>query len=136
MNTLHSTLLRYRWLAVWLAAAAMLVKVLVPTGFMPAVVDGVMVVELCTGEGLKTVAVALPISEEHKSGQTSSAHDMPCAFAGLAAPVLGPVQPALLAAALAFILLAALHIPQTPRFSAPARLRPPLRGPPLLRVRS
>lgn len=127
---MHETLLRYRWLAVWLAAAALLVKVLVPTGFMPTVVDGVMVVELCTGEGLKSVAVDVSSEGGHTSG-----HDMPCAFAGLTAPVLGAVDPALLALAIMFILAAALHTPQQAPHTAAQRLRPPLRGPPGLRVR-
>lgn len=128
---MHTILLRYRWLAVWLAAAALLVKVLVPTGFMPAVVDGVMVVELCTGEGLKSVAVAVPSNEGHKSS-----NDMPCAFGGLSAPALGATDPALLALAIVFIIAAALHMPQHAPRTALLRLRPPLRGPPGLRVRS
>lgn len=129
---MHRTLLRHRWLAVWLAAFALFLKVLVPTGFMPAVVDGVMVVELCTGEGLKSVAVAMPQDDGHETAM----HDMPCAFAGLSAPVIGAVDPVLLAAALTFILLAALLLPQAPLPSAPLRLRPPLRGPPIPGVRS
>lgn len=128
---MHHMLLRYRWLAVWLAAAALLVKVLVPTGFMPAVVDGVMVIELCTGDGLKSVAVATPTESKHTGG-----NDMPCAFAGLAAPMMGAVDPALLALAILFILAAALHTPQQTPHTATLRLRPPLRGPPGLRVRS
>jgi len=132
MNTLHATLLRHRRLAAWLAAAALLVKVLVPTGFMPAVVGGVMVVELCTGAGLKSVAVAVPQDDEHGSGTA----DMPCAFAGLAAPVLGAADPALLALALVFIIAAALHTPQQAPRTAALRLRPPLRGPPDVCVRS
>ena len=92
---------------------------------------GVMVVELCTGEGLKSVAVAVPSESGHKGS-----HDMPCAFTGLAAPVLGAVDPALLALALVFIIAAALQTPQQAPRTATLRLRPPLRGPPGLRVRS
>jgi hypothetical protein len=128
---MHKILLRYRWLAVWLAAAALLVKVLVPTGFMPAVVDGVMVIELCTGEGLKSVAVATPTESKHTGG-----NDMPCAFAGLSAPMMGAIDPALLALAILFMLAAGLHTPQHTPHTATLRLRPPLRGPPDLRVRS
>lgn len=128
---MHATLLRYRWLAVWLAAATLLVKILVPTGFMPAVVDGVMVIELCTGDGLKSVAVATPTESKHKGG-----NDMPCAFAGLATPMMGAIDPTLLALALVFILAAALHTPQQAPRTAAMRLRPPLRGPPGLSVRS
>lgn len=72
----------------------------------------------------------------HAGDQAPAEHgggEVPCAFAGLSAPVLGGADAVLMIVALAFTALLLLFA--APRRPVPvhARLRPPLRGPPLPR---
>src|SRR3546814_9327939 len=67
VTMIRSFLARHRWLAIWLAGAALMLKVLVPAGFMPTVSSGTILVQLCSGQGPQTVMMELPgrRSEEH-----------------------------------------------------------------------
>lgn len=130
-------LLAQRHLAVLICVGALLMKLLVPTGYM---IDGASGrITLCGDAGPATTMMAMPAmhgdtaghgsdhgkSKEHKS-------DMPCAFAGLSFAMLGATDPIQLAALIAFVLALGLVATVPPTPSRSAYLRPPLRGPPAI----
>lgn len=111
-----------------------MLRLLVPTGFMPVTAaDGTLTVRICSGDMAETtVRIAIPRGPTgHGDGQTPAKADAPCAFAGLAMPMLSGADVLLLAAAIAFVLAVAFASVPAPPFRRPARLRPPLRGPPI-----
>lgn len=129
-------LLAQRLVPVLICAAALLLKVLVPTGYMIVPDDGRITVAVCSGFGPQTMEIVIPGMDHATPGSDSSkdggAGDMPCAFAGLSTQFLGAVDAVLLVAALAIVAGQALRpmVRRLPR--AALYLRPPLRGPPLL----
>ncbi|QKS01890.1 hypothetical protein F9288_01725 [Sphingomonas sp. CL5.1] len=114
-----------------IVAAALAVRVLVPAGFMPTLDGGRIVIGICNGYGPATMAIAIPGLEHHDGEDGDRAHS-PCAFADLALPMIGGADPVQLAGALLFILALALLLAEALPPRAAARLRPPLRGPPLV----
>lgn len=115
----------------WLIALALLAKMLVPAGFMPVFSTDGVTIELCTGFGPQKMVVAIP-GTAHRDGKPMEAHaDMPCAFAGLAAPSLAATDAAVALVAIAFILRIARHVATRDPGPAPPFLRPPSRGPPV-----
>lgn len=140
-------LLAQRHLAVLLCAATLLLKLLVPTGYMIASDHGRLSIMICSGmsaepAGIAMAGIAMPAMDHAMTMANGTMPDtgkstdhgkaeMPCAFAGLSAQVLGAVNVVLLAIALAAVaVMALLAIPRVAPRSAPY-LRPPLRGPPL-----
>ena len=127
-------LLQYRALAAWLIAAALLMKMLVPAGWMTDSSGGAFAIELCSGYGPATSVAAEPPmathGHHHEHGADHGKAEQPCAFAGLAAPALGGADPVVLALAIAFIIAAVFRIAAVTTPRAPVFLRPPLRGPP------
>lgn len=136
-------LLAHRRLAVPICAAALLMKLLVPTGFMIATDHGRLSIVVCPGTVPSKPGAAPMVMGDHAamadhagSGRDDAPGDhgepeLPCAFAGLSAASLGAVDPVQLAALVAFVMglgLAALPLPSLPRRQ---HLRPPLRGPPV-----
>lgn len=119
-------------LAALIIAAALAVRVLVPAGYMPTLDNDRVVIGICSGYGPTMMAMAIPGLEQptHHGGDGDQARS-PCAFADLALSVIGGADPIQLAEALLFILTVGLVfiVPLPPRVAA--RLRPPLRGPPL-----
>ena len=118
-----------------LVVAALALKLLVPTGFMPiAGADGTITVQICSGLAMapKTMTIAvsgMPGGQgEHRSPASA---DTPCAFAGLMMPMVAGADPLLLAVAIAFVMAIVASLAPRAWFASPARLRPPLRGPPL-----
>lgn len=70
---------------------------------------------------------------EHGSEDNSSSNPSnPCAFAGITKLATGSADPELLVISIAFALLLALAPRAIPHASKSVRLRPPLRGPPVL----
>jgi len=128
MLRLRHHLRTHRWLAFALIAAALLVRVCVPVGFMPVAQDGTLRLAFCSGYGpMPAIDVTMPGMKHHPhEAQMQS----PCAFADLALVAIGGADPIQLAALLLFVLATGLAValPLPPR--APARLRPPLRAPP------
>lgn len=118
-----------RELAALLLAAALLLRIFVPAGFMPALDHGRMIVGVCNGMGVSKMVIETP-GFEHKS-QGNEAQKS-CAFSDLSLPSLAGANPILLAALVLFILALGLSfsIPLPP--TATIRLRPPVRGPPQL----
>lgn len=107
-------------------------KIVVPSGFMPTISNGRIVVSVCSGIGPTTMVMTIP-GLEHKSdseGHQGKA-EQPCAFAGLSTPSLAAADPFLLAAAILFVLALGMRPLVLPTSTAPPYLRPPLRGPPL-----
>jgi len=107
-------------------------KIVVPSGFMPTISNGQIVVSVCSSMGATTMVITIP-GLEHNSGGDShkSKAEQPCAFAGLSAPSLAAADPSLLAAAILFVLALGMRPLALPASTAPPYLRPPLRGPPL-----
>ncbi|MEG3164390.1 hypothetical protein U1701_07270 [Sphingomonas sp. PB2P19] len=132
MAALRHHLLRHRLLAAWFVAAALLMKMLVPTGYMASVSAGSITIELCSGYGPQKPVVAMPGMTHHPDDEGQHGREMPpCAFAGLSAPSLAGADPLLLAVAIAFVLATIFRIVVRPALpGAPPYLRPPLRGPP------
>ncbi|MHA6718605.1 DUF2946 family protein [Sphingomonas sp. RS6] len=119
------------WLAALLVAAALLVRVAVPAGFMPvADTNGSLRLAYCSGYGPAPSVAATMQGMSHEPGEMQM--KSPCAFADLTLALIGGADPVQLAALLLFVLAAGLTLalPRPPR--APARLRPPLRAPPLI----
>lgn len=128
-------LLRQRpGIAATLLVAALLLRVLVPAGFMPMAGTHGVVLTLCSGYA----PVAHHATGMHHAGahhadphDEAPAYESRCAFADLALPVIGGAAPVLLAASIAFVMALALQRARVMPPGAPAHLRPPLRGPPL-----
>lgn len=113
-----------------LLAAAMLLRLLVPAGFMPMVQDGAIALAICQGSGPPLVSPATHGMKHHGEAPVKTSEG--CAFADLALPLLGGAPPVLLAALLLLAFAVALHFRAQPPSRAAPRLRPPLRGPPLI----
>ncbi len=115
--------------AAMIAALALLLRAVVPGGFMPTIDHGQIVISICTGSGPVTAAIALPGAEHSDAGDHAKS-DQPCAFAGLSLTALAAADAVLLALALLFVLALGLR-PLVPALARPAPfLRPHLRGPP------
>ncbi|MBM7406348.1 MULTISPECIES: hypothetical protein [Sphingomonas] len=144
MTALRRHLLAHRRSAAWLIAAALLMRLLIPTGYMlVASPAGLPTFAMCSGYG-----AVLPAAAAHGAGhgahdshattgsgeQHGQQHDVkeqpPCAFAGVATAALAATDPLLLAIALFFILAAGFRLPVRVPVAASPFLRPPLRGPP------
>lgn len=135
MAYLGALLREHRRLALAMAALALLLKALVPAGYMLAAGDRVLTVEICADPSGTRMTRQIIVPSD------GTGHDMPakdakadgaCAYSGLSMASLGGADPVLLAAAIAFILLLGLSPVALPRPARQAYLRPPLRGPPAL----
>jgi hypothetical protein len=128
-------LLAQRYLAVLICAATLLLKLLVPTGYMIGSEHGRMTIELCSGVAGQSATMAMPGMHGDMPGHgKSSDHgkaEMPCAFSGLSTASLGAVDPIQLTALIAFVLGVGLLPAVLPEIVRRGYLRPPLRGPPL-----
>lgn len=129
MTALRALLLARSRLALALVALALAVRLLVPAGMMPGSGDKILAVQICADASGVPQSQVIVIPGKQASHENNAAKGT-CAFASMAAPVLGGAGPILLAVALAFILAIglALAAPALPaRFS---RFQPPTRGPP------
>jgi hypothetical protein len=125
-------LLHRRWAAA-LIALALLMKLLVPAGFMPSVASGKITIELCSGFGVQKVEMALPGMADHQPAPADHGKaDSPCTFSGLTAQALAAADPIILAVGLAFILATVFRKAAVVLPRLPGHLRPPLRGPPAI----
>lgn len=137
MQPLRAMILDRHRLAVAVLVLALLIKAMIPAGFMvSASPDRVLTVTICsdTPGGLKQMQLVIPAK---KQGQDQgSGHGEPaqkadqCAFTGLGHAALGAADAVLLALAFAFILVLGLAPARQLPFRQIAYLRPPLRGPP------
>lgn len=127
MHQIRRLVYSYRYWAVLLLSLALLIKALMPAGFMPVMTAKSITVELCSSPGAKSIQIHIPL-ETPSSGADES--DQSCAFAGLGLQGLAGADPLLITQALVFaytvaLLSADLRLPQHESY-----LRPPLRGPP------
>lgn len=127
-------LLAQRQLAVLICAATLLLKLLLPTGYMIDNDHGRITITICSGTTPRTMTMEMPGIHGDMPGHGKSKDhgdtEMPCAFSGLSAAMLGSIDPVQLAALIVFILGLGLIATVPPAPSRPAYLRPPLRGPP------
>lgn len=126
-------LLARRHLAALFCAAALVLKLLIPAGYMIASDRGRPTIAICPGGDVAGVAAVRMHGGMPGHGQPRDhgKAELPCAFAGLSAAALGAIDPVQLAVLVAFVmalgLLPVLPMPAARR----VYLRPPLRGPPL-----
>ncbi len=138
----------HRCFVVLLCAATLMLKLLVPTGYMVGSHHGLVTIELCPGVAAQPMVMAtdMAMSEamseamampgmhgdvaDHGKSQDHGKRDMPCAFSGLSAASLGAVDPVLLVALITFVMALGLLPVMLPTFTRRSHLRPPLRGPP------
>lgn len=124
-------LLAQRHLAALICAATLLLKLLVPAGYMIDNDRGRITVTICSGTTPRTMTMAMHgDTSDHGQSKDHGKAEMPCAFSGLSAAVTGTTDPIQLAALLSFILVLGLVATVVPAASRPPYLRPPLRGPP------
>ena len=112
---------------------ALLLKVLVPTGYMIGTDHGRITVGVCSAMGPRTMTIEVPGLHGNlpEQGSDQGKAEMPCAFSSLSAAVLGAIDPIQLGALLAFVMaMGFVTVAALPR-PEPPFLRPPLRGPPL-----
>lgn len=129
MTSLRTHILRHRHHAAALVAAALLLRILVPVGFMPVLGDGKYVVGVCNAAGMSTMVIEIP-GLEHRSDMAEAAKS--CAFADLSLPALSAADPHLIATLILFILALGLIVAVLPPPHSFSHLRPPSRAPPAL----
>jgi len=127
-------LLAQRHLAVLICAATLLLKLLVPIGYMIASDHGRMTITICSGTAPRAMTMDMlgmhgDLADQGQSKDHGKA-EMPCAFSGLSAAMLGSTDPVQLAALIVSIMALGLIATVPPAPPRPAYLRPPLRGPP------
>lgn len=130
MIALRRLLLNHRALSAWVIAFALLMKLLVPAGFMPVVAGGTISIEICSGTAPAKMMMAMPGMAHHQDKSGHHGKEMPCAFSGLTAPSLAAADPLLPTLAIAIIVATVFGVATPSVARAPAYLRPPLRGPP------
>lgn len=135
MGPIRSALLKHPLLVLAIGLAGLMLRLAVPAGFMPVLDQGRPALAMCSGYGTIASQAALPagpattVPEHHHEDKPKA--DGSCAFANLSLPLSGAADAVQLAAALLFIMTAALFFAAVLPPRAALRLRPPLRGPPL-----
>ena len=126
-------LLAQRRFAVLICAAALLLKLLVPTGYMIESSHGRLTIAVCPGTGRAPAATEMPGMDHSMPDHGKQDHgkaELPCAFSGLSAAALGAIDPIQLAILIAFVTAGGLFVVVSPVRLNVTWLRPPLRGPP------
>jgi hypothetical protein len=117
-----------------LVVLALIVKALLPTGFVvSSTAEHFLTVTICADASgtPKQMQIAIPSKDDIDGDHSPDAgQGQPCAFSGLGHAAFGGVDPVLLAAAIAFVLLAGFAPLKPPALRDVGFLRPPLRGPP------
>lgn len=131
------TLLAQRHLALLLCVATLLLKLLVPTGYMIDNDHGRLTITVCSGVEPRTMTMEMPGMHgdmpDHEKSKNHGKAEMPCAFSGLSASTLGAIDPIQLAGFIAFVMAMGIISLALPPPSTRPYLRPPLRGPPAYR---
>lgn len=131
MPTLRSFIARHRALAILVVAAALCMKLLVPSGFMIGQDSKVFTIQLCH-DGLGNVItkqIVVPMKGEPADSHSKQGKG-DCPFTSLSMASLTGADTGLLALALAFILALGFAPVRTHSAKPVSHLRPPLRGPP------
>jgi hypothetical protein len=137
-------LLRHRWIAAMaIIVAALLTRMMIPTGYMPTIDHGHLVITLCAEQNPGMTEMATMPGMSHVAGMDhamdhSTDHGMPdhdkngpCGFGGLSLASLAAADPVLLALAILFIVATVFRRPSPPRVATAHFLWPPRTGPPL-----
>lgn len=133
MSPLRALTQSHRKIALLFLAVALLVKAVVPAGYMIGGNLKTLTVLICADSsgGVLTKQMTVPIKESLGNASGESTKDAgTCAFTSLSFGSLAGADIELLAAALAFILALGFAANAAPRRAAISWLRPPLRGPP------
>lgn len=113
----------------------LLLKLLVPTGYMVGSENGRVTIELCSGVAGQSATIAMAGMHGDMPGHGKlpdhGKAEMPCAFSGLSAASLCAVDPIQLAALIAFVMAVGSSPAVLPAIIRRGYIRPPLRGPPL-----
>ena len=112
MNAIRHSVHRHRCWTAALIIVALFITMLVPTGYMPVMADGALLMQSCSGWNGSAAAdatVSTGHGDHHSHAQDSQdkSHDgleMPCAFSSPLAAVAARIDPILLAIAIASIL--------------------------------
>lgn len=135
-------LVRHRWIAALaIIVATLLTRMMIPTGYMPMVENGHLVMTLCAEQnpGMAEMAAMPPMPMAAMSGDAthSGDHDKTdhdknasCGFGGLSLSSLAAIDPILLALALLFIVADGFRHWRRVRIAARHFLWPPRTGPP------
>ena len=127
-------LLAQRYFAMLVCAAALLLKLLVPAGYMIGSEHNQITITLCSGVAPQAMTTAMPgmhgAMSDHGTPKDHGKAEMPCAFAGLSTASLGAINPILLVTLIAFVMAVGLSPAVLPAITRRSNLRPPLRGPP------
>ena len=131
MGKLRHLVFVNRTLAGLILAAALLIKAVVPSGYMIGNGSATTVIAVCSDAtgGHMVRQITIPLRNEAPAPAQKGKQD--CAYSTLVAAALAGAAPALLAAALLFIVLSGFWPGAKPRRQGTRHLRPPLRGPPL-----
>ncbi len=134
MHRLRNLVLANLPFACAVLALALVMKIVIPAGYMPTVSNGQIVVSICSGTGPMTMVMTIPGLDHGKSDGDDHQRkaEQPCAFSGLSAPSLAAAAPILLAAVILFVLALGTRPLALPASTAQPYLRPPLRGPPAI----
>jgi hypothetical protein len=127
-------LLAQRYFAMLVCAAALLLKLLVPAGYMIGSEHNRATITFCSGVAPQAMTTAMPgmrgAMSDHDTPKDHGKAEMPCAFASLSTASLGATNPILLVTLIAFVMAVGLSPAVLPAITRRSNLRPPLRGPP------
>ena len=132
MKVLRLSLLRWRLAAMAVLLLAMLLKGLVPAGFMVRAEARTFTVAICADASGTQLTRDITVPAKPGEQAPHAAKEQPCAWSTLGMATTVPVDAVLLAAALAFILALGFLALAPPAPARAAHLRPPLRGPPAI----
>jgi hypothetical protein len=127
-------LLTQRQLALLICSAALLLKLIVPTGYMIDSDHGRLTITICSGITPRATTMGMPGMHgdfpDHGKSKDYGKAEMPCAFSGLSAATLGAIDPIQLVGLIAFVMAMGFASSILLAPTIPQHLRPPLRGPP------
>nr|WP_277924519.1 DUF2946 family protein [Sphingomonas sp. CROZ-RG-20F-R02-07] len=114
-----------------ICAAALLLKLLVPTGYMIDSDGGRMGIIMCSGTGpMRDMPAMHGDGSDPRKSKDHGKAEMPCAFSSLSAAALSAIDPIQLDALIAFVMALGFVGFLLPDPLRCRRFRPPLRGPP------
>lgn len=133
MHSLRASIRSHRHVAMLLIALALLLKAVIPAGFMLSrSADTVLTVTICSNAAdmPRQMRIVVPGKDSHGSTTEAASKDTQCHFSGLGHAALGGADAVLLALAFAVILVLGMAPARRLPFGRVPYLRPPLRGPP------
>lgn len=131
MLSLRTLVTRHPRIAAMVVAVSLLLRILIPSGFMPTVSGEHVLISICSGIEQSSVEVSLPASTSRDVGDHSQGKSAAlCAYSGLLGSSLAAVDVVLLAAGMPIAIAVGLVPKLRPPLTVADHLRPPLRGPP------